>query len=113
MQSWLVITPAARIVCIRIWLIMMLSSNRLWAYTGEYFISPTASKICPLHNPTTTCKGTDHGLTPKLNMYIQKYNIYILKFKNWLKIPLNILCRKTFEKLISIQYYNMNTNLIK
>ncbi len=45
------------------------SSNRLWAYTGENFISPTASKICPRHNPTTTCKGNAHGLTPKLNIY--------------------------------------------
>ncbi len=51
------------------------SSNRLWAYTGENFISPMASKICPLHNPTTICKGTDHCLTPKLNIYtkIRKY----------------------------------------
>ncbi len=45
------------------------SSNRLLAYTGENFISPTASKFCPRHNPTTICKGTDHGLTPKLNIY--------------------------------------------
>ncbi len=46
-----------------------ISSNRSWAYTGENFISPTASKICPLHNPTTTGKGTDHGLTPILIIY--------------------------------------------
>ncbi len=31
-----------------------MSSNRSWAYTGENFISPTASKFCPGHNPTTT-----------------------------------------------------------
>jgi hypothetical protein len=45
------------------------SSNRSWAYTGENSISPTASKICLWQNPTTTCKGTEHGLTPKLNIY--------------------------------------------
>ena len=57
------------------------SSNRLWAYTGENFISPSASKIYPRRNTTTTCKGSTHGLTYK-QIYIQKYNkkIYISKF---------------------------------
>jgi hypothetical protein len=31
-------------------------------------------KHCPRRKSTTTCKGTDHGLTPKLNIYMQKYN---------------------------------------
>ncbi len=44
------------------------SSNRSWAYTGENFISPSASKICPLRKSTTTCKGTDHGLTSEMNV---------------------------------------------
>ncbi len=26
-------------------------------------------KIYPRRNTTTTCEGTDHGLTPKLNIY--------------------------------------------
>ena len=34
------------------------SSNRLWAYGGENFYSPSASKICPHRKTTTTCKGT-------------------------------------------------------
>jgi hypothetical protein len=55
----------------------LVSSNRSWAYTGENFISPTASKTNSLHNPTTTCKGTDHGSTPELNIYIQNIYIYI------------------------------------
>ncbi len=45
------------------------SSNRLWAFGCENFYEPAASKICLPHNPTATCKGNDHGLTPKLNIY--------------------------------------------
>ncbi len=49
--------------------IIRLSSIYKQAYTGENFISPSASKICPRHNPNYVSKGTDHGLTPKLNIY--------------------------------------------
>ncbi len=45
------------------------SSNRSWAYTGEIFISPSASKIYPRRMSTTTCKGTAHSLTNKTNIY--------------------------------------------
>ncbi len=44
------------------------SSNRSWAYTGENYISPSASKSCPRRKSTTTCKGTAHGLTYKTNI---------------------------------------------
>ena len=79
------------------------SSNRLWAYTGENFILPLASKICPLRKTTTVSKGTDHGLMAKMNVYT-KFNIYIyiskiklfilkkLLKKYWLKISLNTYC---------------------
>jgi hypothetical protein len=45
-------------------------------------------KICPRRNTTTTCKGTAHGLTYKMNVYIkfnkkkyvfQKIKIFISK----------------------------------
>jgi hypothetical protein len=52
-------------------------SNRSWVYNGEFFCAPTASKICNRHSPTITWKETDHGLTPKLNIYIYKNMIYI------------------------------------
>ncbi len=45
------------------------SSNRSWPYTGEKFYAPLASKICPRRKSTTTCKGNDHGLSSKLNIY--------------------------------------------
>ena len=45
------------------------SSNRSWAYTGEKFYAPSASKICLRRSPTTTCKGNDYGLKYKLNIY--------------------------------------------
>ncbi len=45
------------------------SSNRLWAYGGEIFYAPSASKICLPHISTTTCKGNVHGLMSKLNIY--------------------------------------------
>ena len=45
------------------------SSNRSWAYGGENFYAPSASKICLPRISTTTCKGTDHGLTSKVNRY--------------------------------------------
>ncbi len=67
------------------------SRNRSWAYTGENFISASASKICPLHKSTTTCKGTVHGLPPNW-IYIQIYNkkTYNSKFqKIWVKNSLN------------------------
>ncbi len=60
------------------------SSNRSWAYTGENFISPSASKICPQRKSTTTCKGTDHGLTSKLNIYKNIIKKYL--FKNLKKL---------------------------
>ena len=43
----------------------IVSSNRSWAYGGENFISPSASKICPLRSPTTTCKGRVQGFNKK------------------------------------------------
>ncbi len=54
-----------------------ISSNRSWAYTGENCFSPTASKLHPLHNPTTICKGTDHCLMSKMNVYPKAIQIYI------------------------------------
>jgi hypothetical protein len=45
------------------------SSNRSWAYGGEIFYAPSASKICLPRISTTTCKGNDHGLTYKTNIY--------------------------------------------
>jgi hypothetical protein len=41
------------------------SSNRLWLYTGENFISPSASKICPLRNSITMSKGSCYGFNNK------------------------------------------------
>ncbi len=67
------------------------SMKRSWAYTGGYFILPTVSKICPRHNPTTTCKGTDHGITPKWNIYTKIYikKIFCKISKDWVKNSLN------------------------
>jgi hypothetical protein len=40
-------------------------------------------KNCPRRNTTTTCKGTAHGLTYKMNVYIKfnKKNIYLKKLQ--------------------------------
>ncbi len=70
------------------------SSNRSWAYTGEKFISPLASKLCPLRMSTTTCKGADHGLTAKLDVYTKIYISRFQKKKQVEKNPLNIFYRK-------------------
>jgi hypothetical protein len=59
---------SAAVQCIRLRLFSA-SSNKSWAYTGETFISASASKFCLLRSLTTTCEGTDHGLTYK-NKYI-------------------------------------------
>jgi hypothetical protein len=37
----------------------------LWLYTGENFISPSASKNCPQRNSTTTSKGRGLGFNNK------------------------------------------------
>jgi hypothetical protein len=44
-------------------------------------------KICPRRMSTTTCKGTAHGLTPKMNIYT-KFNkkIYISNFLQYIYI---------------------------
>ena len=38
------------------------SSNRVYLYGGENYLSPLASKICLHRTGTLTCKGTGHGL---------------------------------------------------
>ena len=38
------------------------SSNRVYLYGGEIFLSPLASKICLHRTGTLTCKGIGHGL---------------------------------------------------
>ena len=49
------------------------SSNRSWAYGGENFYAPSASKICLPHISTTICKGNAHGLTSILNIHKKYY----------------------------------------
>jgi hypothetical protein len=41
------------------------SSNRSWAYTGENFILPSASKLCPRRNPTTTFYWSENRFQSK------------------------------------------------
>jgi hypothetical protein len=64
-------------------------------------------KNYPRRNTTTTCKGTAHGLTYKMNVYIKfNKNIYISKIKIFIskkvikKNTKYILYRKTFKKII-------------
>jgi hypothetical protein len=49
----------------------------LWAYGGENFYAPSASKICLPHISTTICKGNAHGLMSILKIHkknvIKKY----------------------------------------
>jgi hypothetical protein len=49
-------------------------------------------KTCPRRSPTTTCKGTDHALMSKMNVYTKfnKKNIYFKK--------LNIYFKKIIKK---------------
>ncbi len=78
------------------------SSNRLWAYGGENFYAPSASKICLPRISTTTCKGNIHGLTYKTNIYTKFKIIYKIFFeiiKGPRGYPKDITPERMFRKI--------------